>query len=156
MKFPEMLKEFTAAVEAGDGTRLGALFTEDGVYHDTFYGAFQGREAIREMLEEYFYRDGTRFRWDMSDPVCNENTGYALWRFSYASVLPDLQGQRAAVTGMSQFQLNNGLIAHYSEVFDSGKAMAQLGFAPERIVKLLNRWNTEELAHPNMARHIAD
>ena len=51
MSFPDLLARFTGAVEAGDGAALAALFTDDGVYHDTFYGAFQGREAIRDMLE---------------------------------------------------------------------------------------------------------
>ena len=47
-RFPELLAQFTDAVAAGDGTALGALFTDDGTYTDTFYGAFTGRDAIRE------------------------------------------------------------------------------------------------------------
>jgi len=44
-KFEALLGRFTAAV-----------FTDDGLYHDVFYGAFQGRAKIAEMLEEHFGR----------------------------------------------------------------------------------------------------
>ena len=50
MDFKAILAEFCAAVEAGDGRRLAALFTPDGVYHDVFYGAFKGREKIAELM----------------------------------------------------------------------------------------------------------
>ena len=63
MDFEALVKNFCAAVEAGDGGRLAELFSEDGSYHDTFYGEFQGREAIREMLEARFYGDAERFLW---------------------------------------------------------------------------------------------
>jgi hypothetical protein len=42
LDFAALLKEFTSAAEAGDGKRLGALFTADSIYHDTFYGEFRG------------------------------------------------------------------------------------------------------------------
>lgn len=54
MTFDAILSRFTAAVEAGDGTALGALFTQDGIYHDTFYGEFHGPSAIKDMLENHF------------------------------------------------------------------------------------------------------
>ena len=41
-----MLKEFCDAVEQRDGKRFAMLFTQDGVYHDAYYGAFSGREHI--------------------------------------------------------------------------------------------------------------
>ena len=36
-------------------------FTPDGVYHDVFYGAFEGRDRIAEMIRDYFHRDGCNF-----------------------------------------------------------------------------------------------
>ena len=62
MTFDAILSRFTAAVEAGDGTALGALFTQDGIYHDTFYGEFHGPSAIKDMLENHFWRDAEAFR----------------------------------------------------------------------------------------------
>jgi hypothetical protein len=32
------------------------------VYHDVFYGAFEGRAKIAEMIDEVFYRTATDFR----------------------------------------------------------------------------------------------
>ena len=63
--FEAVLGRFTAAVEAGDGERLAALFTPDGVYEDRFYGAKAGREAIADMLEQEFWGHAEGFRWRM-------------------------------------------------------------------------------------------
>ena len=139
MDFQTLLGRFTAAVEAGDGKRLGALFTEDGVYHDTFYGEFRGPEAIADMLENHFWRDARDFRWEMMEPVQTGDTGYARWLFSYTSRLPEAEGQRILFEGMSRFALEGGLICHYGEVFDMGIALSQTNFPPERIAHILGR-----------------
>jgi hypothetical protein len=59
------MDDFAEAAVAGDGARFAALFTEDGCYHDVFYGLFEGRAAIADMLENRFHRDAENFRWDM-------------------------------------------------------------------------------------------
>jgi len=137
MSFSDLLARFTAAVEAGDGTALGACFTADGVYHDHFYGAFRGREAIREMLENRFWRDAEAFRWDMEEPLANDSIGYAHWLFSYKSRLPGAEGKRIAFEGIGCFHLKDGLITHYGEVFDQGMALAQTNFPAERMARRL-------------------
>ena len=63
-----MLRAFCDAVEQRNGKAFAELFTEDGVYHDVFYGAFAGRAKIAEMIDDWFYRTATDFRWDMHDP----------------------------------------------------------------------------------------
>ena len=141
MDFNPMIAAFTQAVEAGDGTRLAALFTESGVYHDTFYGESVGREAIRAMLEGRFHGDAERFLWEMEKPVCDGSTGYTSWTFSYTSLQPGSAGKRVVFEGMSRFDLEGGLIRRYSEKFDSGMALIQMDFPPERMAKLFNRWN---------------
>ena len=153
MDFPQMLSEFTAAVEAGDGTRLAALFTEDGVYHDTFYGEFTGRPAIKAMLEERFWGDAKAFKWNAYDAVSDGRLGYCSWNFSYTSAQPNSEGRRVVAEGMSRFRLREGLIAHYGEKFDSGMALVQLDFAPERLVKLLRRWNEGLRGKPALQPH---
>ncbi len=65
MNFETLLDKFTGAVEAGDGAKLGQLFTDDGIYNDGFYGPFQGPEAIARMLEEHFWAHGREFVWEM-------------------------------------------------------------------------------------------
>jgi ketosteroid isomerase-like protein len=154
MEFPALLQAFTAAVEAGDGTKLAALFTEQGVYHDTFYGEFKGRAAIKEMLELRFYRDAEKFRWDFLHPVADGKTGYAEWGFSYTSKMPQNAGKRVAFTGMSKFDLQNGLISRYGEMFQGGVAFVQLGVEPARMEKVFKRWTDAQLAQPLLARHV--
>ena len=154
MEFPALLKSFTDAVEAADGTRLANLFSEDGVYHDTFYGAFKGRPAIKEMLEGRFWGDARAFKWDMFDGVCDGRLGYCVWLFSYTSSQGNADGKRVVAEGMSRFQLRDGLIVHYGEKFDSGMALMQMDFAPERLVKLLRRWGNEVRGKPALQAHV--
>ena len=54
MNIIAMLRSFCDAVERRDGNAFAALFTEDGVYHDVFYGAFAGREKIAAMIDDWF------------------------------------------------------------------------------------------------------
>ena len=42
MDATKLLRTFCDAVEQRNGKVLAELFTEDGVYHDVFYGAFEG------------------------------------------------------------------------------------------------------------------
>ena len=46
MNIPAMLRSFCDAVQRRDGKAFAALFAEDGVYHDVFYSAFEGRARI--------------------------------------------------------------------------------------------------------------
>ena len=66
-----MLRAFCDAVEQRNGKAFAELFTEDGVYHDVFYGAFEGRAKIAGLIDDWFYRTASDFRWDMHDPVSN-------------------------------------------------------------------------------------
>src|SRR5215510_8986594 len=87
-----MLREFCNAVEKRDGWRLANLFCPDGVYHDVFYGAFAGRQKIAEMVDEWFYKSATDFRWDMHDAVSDGRRLYAYYAISYKSLLPEANG----------------------------------------------------------------
>ena len=78
-------QSFCDAVEAHNGKAFAELFTEDGVYHDVFYGAFKGRAKIAELIDDWFYRTATDFRWDMHAPVSDGHTLYARYTFSYRS-----------------------------------------------------------------------
>ncbi len=138
--FEYLLDRFTSAVEAADGTALGEIFAAEGTYVDTFYGPFTGRTAIRDMLENHFWRDAEAFFWDMRDPLCDGSHGYARWSFGYTSRLPESAGRKVAFDGMSRFEIEDGLIRRYDEVFDSGIAFVRLGMPAERIVRILTRF----------------
>src|SRR5215475_4899567 len=136
MNIAAMLRRFCDAVERRDGKSFAALFTEDGVYHDVFYGAFKGREAIAEMINDWFYRTANDFRWDMHAPVSDGETLYARYTFSYRSMLPEAKGARAMFEGVSIMKLRDGQIAEYHEIANTAPGLVDMNFAPERIAKI--------------------
>lgn len=79
--FSKLLQAFTASAESGDGTRFANHFTEDAIYYDYIYGPHQGRADIAHMMQNLFHRDATDYRWEMFDPVCSGDMGYA-WSLS--------------------------------------------------------------------------
>jgi ketosteroid isomerase-like protein len=153
--FTNMLSRFAAAVAANDGKGLAALFTEDGVYDDGFFGEYAGREAIAKMLQ-HFHDTATDFRWDFFDALSDGRIGYARYRFSYASKMPGAEGRPVVFEGIGHFAFRDGLIARYSEVFDRGMALAQQDFAAERIkrvlVKLADKQNATAQAREHLER----
>jgi ketosteroid isomerase-like protein len=149
-----MLKSFCDAVERHNGKALADLFTEDGVYHDAFYGAFSGRAKIAELIDDWFYRTATDFRWDMHAPVSDGETLYARYTFSYRSLLPEAKGARAMFEGVAIMTLREGKIAVYHEVANTTTGFVDMNFAPERIVKIVARQGAALKARPEMKRHL--
>ena len=150
-----MLRAFCDAVEQRNGRAFAELFTEDGVYHDVFYGAFEGRTKIAEMVDDWFYRTATDFRWDMHDPVTDGTTLYARYTFSYKSTLPEATGARAMFEGVAIMTLKDGKIACYHEVANTAPAFVDLKFSAERIAKIVGKQGAELKARGEMRRHLA-
>jgi ketosteroid isomerase-like protein len=147
--FTRLIDRMMAAAEAGDGAAFGACFTADATYHDYVYGPHAGRPEIERMLVELFRRDaGPDYRWQMFDPVCLGDTGYAWSLSSFTSTVPEFAGRRVVIDGMSRFRLRDGLIAEYFESVNGCVAMAQLGVAPERMAKVARKWANRLLAEP--------
>jgi hypothetical protein len=88
LTFRDLLTAFAAAVEVNDGEGLASLFTEDGTYEDGLFGAHTGRPAIATMLQR-FHDTGRAYLWEFFDPLSDGSIGYARFRFSYASPLPE-------------------------------------------------------------------
>ncbi len=153
MTLEALLTQFAAAVEQGDGNALADCFTADGIYDDYFFGPSPpGRAGIVEMLA-HFYEGGRDFRWDFYDVVEAGALGYASYRFSYASTLPEAKGARVAFEGIARLHLADGRIQRYGEVFDRSVALSQLDFAPERLKKIALKYATRLKDSPAMARH---
>ena len=127
MDVTALLRVFCDFVERRDGAGFATLFSEDGVYHDAFYGAFVGRAKIAELIDDWFYRTAHDFRWDMLEPVTDGHTLYARYAFSYRSTLPEAQGRRVGFEGVSIIKLCDGLIVEYREVANVGPALVALG-----------------------------
>ncbi len=150
-----MLRAFADAVQNRDGEAFARLFTEDGVYHDVFYGAFRGRAKIAEMVNDWFYRTATDFRWHLHEPVSDGRTLYARYTFSYKSLLPEAGGKRVMFEGVAIYTLRDGLIAEYREVANTGPALLDLGFAPERVARILAREGAALKAREEAQPHLA-
>ena len=153
MTFPDLLDAFAAAVAANNGERLALLFTEDGTYEDGFFGAHIGRPAIAAMLQ-HFHDTGRDYFWEFLDPVGDGVIGYARFRFSYASLLPEAVGRPVLFEGMSCFHFRDRLIAHYREAFDRGVALVQLDFPAERIKRVLEKAAAAQNQLPEARRHL--
>ena len=156
MEATELLRAFCDAVEQRRGTAFASLFTEDGVYHDVFYGAFEGREKIAAMIDDWFYRTATDFRWDMHQPVSDGRTLYARYTFSYRSTLPEAKGARVMFEGVAIMQLRDDKIENYREVSNVAPGFVDMNFAPERIAKIAARQGAELKSRPEMKRHLAE
>src|ERR1700742_3064549 len=156
METTEMLRAFCDAVERRDGEAFASLFTKNGVYHDVFYGTFEGREKIAAMIDDWFYRTATDFRWDMHQPVSDGRTLYARYTFSYRSTLPEAKGARAMFEGVAIMQLRDGKILEYQEVANTAPGFVDMNFAPERIAKIAARQGAELRSRPEMKRHLAE
>lgn len=152
MDFDSLLERFAARVGAHDSPAFADLFTEDGCYDDYFWGEHVGRPAIAAMLDR-FHAGGEQFVWEFSEPVCTGALAYASYCFSYRSREPESAGALIVFEGMSRFRLRDGSIAHYAEVFDRGVAFTQLGYAPERIRKLTDRFTSGFVGSAKVARH---
>jgi ketosteroid isomerase-like protein len=148
-----LLKKFCSAVERRDGKAFAELFTEDGVYHDVFYGPFKGRAKIAEMIDDWFHRTARDFRWDMFRPVSDGQTLYAYYTFSYVSTLPEAKGKRVGFEGVSMMALRDGKIAEYREVANVGPGFVDMGFAPERVAKILAKEGAHLKQQPEWKRH---
>ena len=153
--FAALLTTFADAVQTNRGQSLAMLFTEDGVYEDGFFGSHTGRSAIAAMLQR-FHDTGSSYLWQFGDPVSNGAIGYAGFRFSYASRLPESMGRPVLFEGISCFRFRGELIARYSEAFDRGVAFVQLGFPAERIRRILDKTtaaqNQLQWARPHLDR----
>lgn len=139
MSFEAILERFRTTSAACDTAGFAALFTPDGSYDDGFFGVHRGREAIAAMLER-FHVGGERFVWQFFEPLCDDRLGYARYCFSYRSKEPESAGELIVFDGIARLRLRDGLIESYTEVFDRGVAFVQLGYAPERTIKLLGRY----------------
>lgn len=135
-----VVRDFEKAFNRRDVDALVACFTPDGTYVDTFFGRHAGAAALRAMFERMF-REGRDYVWTFDAVVEDGRRAAAEWRFAYVvtDAVPRSAGRAVRFRGMSLFDLAGGRIAAYREYFDEGRALLQLGFAPESLATVLRR-----------------
>ncbi len=153
MPFADLITAMTTAAAEGRGADVAACFTPEGVYHDVFYGDFQGPEAITDLIEGHFHRDAEAFRWDVHDPAETDGVGYARYTFSYRSKLAGCEGRRGAFEGVAVCRLKNGLITDYSEIANAATGLRMIGFGAEGVAKFIDREAAHLMARDEMAPH---
>ena len=155
MSFDKRIREMVLAVERGDANGVAVCFAPDGIYHDVFYGDFQGREQIADMIENYFCRDASDFRWDIHDAVEQGGIGYARYVFSYLPKGDATANGRTMFEGVALCRMQDGLIADYREIANAAVGLQGMGFPPERLAKFVAKQGTELRARDESARHIS-
>ena len=154
-EFARLVARFGAAATAGNGQALAACFSEYGVYHDYIYGPHAGRAAIADMLENLFHRDAAEYDWTFFEPVTDGHVGHARSLSRFVSKIPQFNGKEVVIDGISQFTLKDGLIQAYRESVNGGVAQAQLGVAPERMAKVMQRWTSQFRARVDVESYAA-
>lgn len=154
MSFEQRIKEMVAAVERGDAQGVAACFTPDGIYHDVFYGDFQGA-GIVDMIDNYFYRDASDFRWNIHDAVEQDDIGYARYVFSYLPKTPGAGPGRTIFEGTAICRMRDGLIADYREIANAAVGLQGMGFPPERLAKFIAKQGAELKSRDEAARHLS-
>ena len=152
MEFSDLIVRLTQAIVRGDAAAAAACFTDDGVYHDAFYGAF-GKTELPRRVNARFHRDGCNFIWDLHQPVCDGDFGYARYVFSYDSRIAGAEGRRTLFEGVAVCALRDGLLRSYNEVANTAPALARLGFGPERLAKVVARQGLELAGRAEAAHH---
>ena len=153
MAFEALITRMTQAACEGDGGGVAACFTLDGVYHDVFYGAFQGADIAR-MINDFFHRDATRFKWDLHDIVASDRIGMARYVFSFESKLKGCEGKRAIFEGVAICQLKDGRIQHYSEVADTMTGQHLMGFSSNKMVRFIERQTNQLVQRHEVEPHL--
>ena len=155
MEFASALLKMTESIVSGDGEAAAECFNSDGIYHDVFYGAF-GKPKIPMMVSDHFHRDAESFIWDLFDPVCSGEIGYARYIFSYKSKLKTSFGKRVVFEGVSICKMDNGLISSYREVANVFTSLSMMGFEANRLSKIASKQVNELIERDEVGRHFAD
>jgi ketosteroid isomerase-like protein len=150
----ELVNGLKYAVENRDGKAMASLFTDNAVYHDVFYGAFEGHERIAALVDDWIYRHAKDTRWDLFDPASDGRTLYARYIFSYVSTMPEAEGRRVGFEGVSLMLLRDGLIEEYREIANTGPALLSIGFPAERVATILVRQNASLQVREEYAPHL--
>ena len=154
MEFYELITKLTQSVCGGNSRAVAECFCDDGVYDDVFYGEFKGKKNIEDLIDNYFYRDASDFRWDIHDPVSDGVTGYCRYVFSYKPKIRGYIEKRTFFEGVAIVTVNKGLISLYREVANTLPVLERLGFSEMHLSKLAAKQGREIELRSETTDHI--
>ncbi|HEX2173873.1 MAG TPA: nuclear transport factor 2 family protein [Dehalococcoidia bacterium] len=130
-----LAREFTTRFVRCDVPGLVDMFTPNAVYHDVFYGTFEGHDAIRGMFETFF-QAGKDYVWEWTKLIAGRDAIAGEGHFGFTSTQ---NGKVARFDLVSIFEVEGGKIAGYREYFDFGRALLQTGVDPAAVGKIIQR-----------------
>lgn len=154
--FAKILRTYKHAIETGDTEAFLSLFTADAVYEDSVYGTFTGHDEIKRMFRDIIHQDASGFRWELVDAACEDNIGYANYRFSLKSSRPGASAERAVQTGCARFTFDEGLISSFKEWSSVAGTLTQLGVPDNVVLRFLKREAKKLREDPDYAGHLSD
>ena len=129
------------------------LFTEDDVYEAAFSKSIAGGRRSPPCCSAFTIPEAA-ISGSLSIRSADGVIGYARFRFSYISRLPESMGQPVLFEGISCFRFRGTLIARCGEGFDRGVALAQLDFPAERIKRIVQKAAAAQNQLPEARRHL--
>ncbi len=109
-----LLQRSIAALNAGDGKAVAALYTPDGTFEDVAAGAVaRGREEIAAYFDDIFARQTGA----VLQPVAgHEEDGWAVVEYVF-TVTASGGGARQAVRGATVYEIEDGLIRRATDYY---------------------------------------
>ncbi|MEL7464047.1 MAG: nuclear transport factor 2 family protein [Pseudomonadota bacterium] len=153
MTLASLLGDMAEAARRGDGAAFANVFSDDGAYHDVFYGTFRGRADLATFIEDRVHRDGQGFRWTFHDVVEADGRGYGRYLFSYVPKSIEA-GTRVVFEGIGFATMRDGLLLEYNEVANPYPALSMMGLGDERIARFAGRQAEDLRARPEAAQHL--
>ncbi len=134
-----LVETFCRMFERKDSLAFADLFSPDGIYIDSLYGAYEGREAIRA-FHERCHKEAEAYHFQPVTIVSDNGGNVSFeWTFSYVSLMPQSRGKRVALKGASFMTLREREITSYREYSDSIILLLGGKVPTEKIVKFYRR-----------------
>lgn len=135
----EIIEALCRRFEQGDSAAFADLFSEDAVYLDCLYGAYEGREAIRA-FHERSHKEAEEYRFLPIDSLYRgSDTAAFEWRFEFISLMPKSMGKKITLKGASFLTLREGKIVSYREYADSIAILLGGDVPDDKIIRFYRR-----------------
>lgn len=124
------IESLFTAWNSGDTERVVAAFSSDAIYEDVAAGGLhRGRDEIRKWVAGAF-RDIDRFKLEIVKSSFYKGGGTIEWVWSGTDKGLFKTGKSFSVRGVSVVQVREGRVSQYTEYYDFGKVMRDLGPLP--------------------------
>ena len=136
---PNPVQRYTDAWNSHDGSAVAECFSDDAVYAEVTLGErFQGRDAIRQFVDDVSVSLSTDYRFTLGQVIVTEDAYAFEWTMSGTNDRPDPRrglpdtGKRFAFPGVAIGRMRNGKIAENKSYWNLATYLTQLGLTLEQ------------------------